>query len=351
MSAQSALSIFGISDLDARNFGILHEANLLTRRYVERASRSQIRIQGVEGSTIYLAEVDPILSITLTGWMQSRGGLTNAHPGTRIAWNMVENWRNGTTEKNKEDHFGWDVNMAADDGGSHRGFVVREVEAARSPGSLSEVTIQLALECTATGGGGGPGVGGGGSSNPPEIIPPSSGVPRIVTIYTSAGTWQYITYQLNPTLDGLFGSDTGAWDPGEGYRPVSGVLPEYPEAPVGARPFNVRGVNVQAASGYGSAAGGEWLTGSASEVTDSGLSLGSPGVDMWFFVLSNAGTVNRNNTFMVTGTFASEAAALASIGKTAADFESIYRRTATGSGWTKGAMPQGDPLSWFQQGA
>lgn len=359
MSAQSSISLFGISDVDARNLSVLHEPNLLTRRYSERASRSQIRIQGVSGSTIYLAEVDPILTIDISGWMLTRGGLANAHPGSRIPWNVIENWRNGATrrrtdleEKNGEypaetqDHFGWDV---AGEGASGYSFIVRDPTVTRTHAALSEVSIQLALECTASAGAGSSGGGTGlPATNPPDTVPAIGSVPRIVTVYTSAGTWQFITYLDHITNGDIFGSDVGPWDPAEGKRPISGTRSEYPDPDFVSSKANVRGINVQAVSGQGSGAGGEWLTdsGSAEEVIDSGLTLKTAGTNMFVFVNPPGDLPGRDTAYLVTGAYANSDGALASIGKTTSDFVGIWQRGA----WVNdlvGTLGQADPLTWF----
>src|SRR6478752_926125 len=131
MAAQSALAVYYISDVAANTIGLAKEQGILTRSFAERATRSQQRITGFSGATIWLNECDPVLTIDITGWMLTRGGLANMHPGGKIDASIIANWRNGATAADQEDHFGWDVME------SGMKFISRSPSVVREPGRLS----------------------------------------------------------------------------------------------------------------------------------------------------------------------------------------------------------------------
>lgn len=349
--AQSALSVFYNGTPPATNtIGLLPEnlfygdgkPHLLLRRYSETATRTRTGIVGaISGCTLQAAYSDPVLTIDLSGWVLTRGGFANAGPGALIDSSIIANWRNGAVRARTQaeaqaeawpegvgNSWGWDVL------GPGNSFIVQDPTFTRVPGSLSEVSLKLVLECT--GRGGRLAVVDNGGEQPPEI----GTVWRLVTVYTDKGPYQFYTSLLNPVTESFFGT---------GFPAITGMPRSNPDTAPPSAPINVLGINVQAVSGTGSTAGGDWINGSAGAVTGGGQSLKQSGLDAWCFILPNDGTRDNRNTFLVTG-YSTEADALASIGKTAADFGSIYFKTAAGAtGWTKGAL-QDDPVSYFNTG-
>lgn len=336
MAAQSSLAIYGITEIGVKNVSLQREANILTNRYSERASRTTNRITGLSGSTIYLNEADPVLNIDIGGYVIQRAGLANAAPGQLISGSMIANWRNGATAAGQEDHFGWDVFIGWN-------FIVRDPTITRVRAGLSEISLSLALECTAT-------VESGqasGGDNTSDPVPDVSTVMRIVTIYTDKGTFQKLSFYSEPSPANFFGSDTGKWDEGAGVRPISNILPSHYGDTVPDSPYNVLGINVQAASGFGSVAGGEWIAGDATEVVSGGQTIYDSGTDIWVFIYASTEGYDRYHSDLVTGDLPDEDAAIATFSpaKTRDDFYAIYSRTL---GFTKeGEDVYSDPLSWF----
>lgn len=344
MAAQAALSVFSISNPAANTLGILPESNLLVGSYSESATRTRSGIVGaISGCTIRAAYSDPVLTISIGGWVITRGGFANCAPGALIDSSVIANWRNGATAPLgsptgvTEDHFGWDVMVPGNK------FIVQDPSITRTKGGMSEASLKLILECTGGKGGTTAPVENGGDP-PPEV----GTVYRIVTIYTDKGPFQVLSTDTVPNMSKVFGSDTGQWNEGAHERPVGSIGKEYVASDVGSPPYNVLGVNVQAPSGYGSPAGGEWLNGSASEVTTAGWPLKPAGLDIWIFSYPTDGQYNRTNSEIITGALSTQSSALAAfpVTKTADDFSLIYHNR---TGFTKDTDPPSglDPLAWF----
>lgn len=334
MGAKSALAVYHISDVAANTIGLLHEQNILTRSFTERATRSQQRITGFSGSTIWLNECDPVLTIDISGWMLARGGLANMHPGGKIDASIIANWRNGALAAGQEDHFGWDVM-----GGWS--FIARNPSVARGPGRLSDFSITLALECTARGGAI-PTLPGNNNTDPP---PPVGTVWYVTAVYTDKGTYQITTQGAPPTLEELFGSSAGGWnettDPPSRY--ISGI-PGSDEVP----PINVAAVVTGPGTGVT-----EFLAGSLTEIGAAGQEVLGNGPDRWVVVKTTYTSIPpaRSEMHLVCGPITDIPALLASFDPPASegDFAGIYHH---GAGWVT-PLPDGttdNPLEWFQRG-
>lgn len=340
MGAQSALAVYHISDIAANTIGLLKEQNILTRSFTERATRSQQRITGFSGSTIWLNECDPVLTIDISGWMLARGGLANMHPGGKIDSSIIANWRNGALGPGQEDHFGWDV---LGGGGAAGGwsFIARNPSVTRGPGRLSDFSITLALECTARGGAI-PTLPGNNNTDP---VPPVGTVWYVTVVYTDKGTYQITTPDAPPTLGDLFGSSAGGFnettDPASRY--ISGIPGSDEVAPI-----NVAGVVTGPADGSN-----VFLVGSLTEVGAAGQDVLGTGPDRWVAVKTTYTSIPpaRSEMHLVCGLIADIPALLATFDPPASadDFAGIYHH---GAGWVT-PLPDGttdNPLEWFQRG-
>lgn len=351
MAAQAALSVFSISNPAANTLGILPESNLLVGSYSESATRTRSGIVGaISGCTIRAAYSDPVLTISIGGWVITRGGFANCAPGALIDCSIIANWRNGAERARTEaerradvypretfDSFGWDVMNPGNK------FIVQDPSITRTKGGMSEASLKLILDCT-----GGKGATTAPAENGGDPPPEVGTVYRIVTIYTDKGPFQVLSTDTVPDMGKVFGSAHGQWNEGAHERPVGSIGKEYVASDVGSPPYNVLGVNVQAPSGYGSPAGGEWLNGSASEVTTAGWPLKPAGLDIWIFSYPTDGQYNRTNSEIITGALSTQSSALAAfpVTKTADDFSLIYHNR---TGFTKDTDPPSglDPLAWF----
>ncbi|RYD38931.1 MAG: hypothetical protein EOP87_00210 [Verrucomicrobiaceae bacterium] len=330
MGAQSALAVYHISDIAANTVGLLKEQNILTRSFTERATRSQQRITGFSGSTIWLNECDPVLTIDISGWMLARGGLANMHPGGKIDASIIANWRNGALTEGEEDHFGWDVMEAG------MKFIARNPSVTRGPGRLSDFSITLALECTARGSTI-PTLPGNNNTDPPPEV---GTVWYLAVVYTDKGTYYQTSQDAPVTLASLFGSAVGSWG---AHRYISGVKGSDPAA---EPPIEVLGVAVSALNGTQS-----YLVGDDAEVTGGGQDLLLTGPDQWVAVYPFNDSIppDRTKMRMVCGNLPTLSAMLAALDPPGSedDFSGIYHH---GQGWVKD-LPEpitDNALEWFQ---